>query len=147
MIFSPNKKMTNMKTAMLTLAALLLMTASSYAQHLNTHIGPSATDPVVMAEGSGSPTSAADVIVRYMAYPNPTYDFLNVEIEGKSATDIRLRVEDTSGNEIYDLFKFIELDPEYVGRLDLRKLERSVYYLIVETASGEEISRHEIEKR
>ncbi|MEM0999997.1 MAG: hypothetical protein AAGN35_23285 [Bacteroidota bacterium] len=130
---------------MLTLTTLLLLVSTTFAQTLTTNTGPSATDPVITATANGA--ADVNVIVRYMAYPNPTWDFLNVEIEGQSAGDLRLRVEDTAGNEIYELFKFIELTPDYVGRLDMRDLERSVYFLIVETVDGKEISRHEIEKR
>lgn len=138
-----------MKTSLITLAAILLLSVSTYAQGLQTSLNNSieiGSDPMISASNIGNADNDK-VIVRQMAYPIPTYDYLTLELEGKANTSVRIRIEDAGGNEIYDLFRVVDLDPDFVGRIDMRDQEKAVYTLIVETPEGDPISKMIIEKR
>lgn len=129
-----------MKASLITLAAILLLSASSYAQGLHSSASMISASNIGLADDDR-------VIVRQMAYPIPTYDYLTLELEGKAHTSVRIRVEDAAGDEIYELFRVVDLDPDFVGRIDMRNQEKAIYTLIVETPEGDPISRMEIEKR
>jgi hypothetical protein len=132
-----------MKSSLITLAAFIILALNTNAQGPNASID---TDPVSTASNIGHGDNDK-VIVRQLAYPIPTYDYLTLELEGKASTSVRIRIEDAAGNEIYDLFRVVDLDPDFVGRIDMRDQPKAVYTLIVETPSGDPISKIEIEKR
>jgi len=85
-------------------------------------------------------STESEILERLSIYPNPTANRLTVEINLKEVGNVRMKLVDATGKEIYPK-SFENMPVRFVEHFELESLPSGLYFLHIETKQGNVIRK------